>query len=132
MYKQDSFFDLTPWGQVGLVAISTTLCLLLLLVAWAILRSHGPVIRIGGALVLFWLFVWLSPQIYYMYYWTIIPDLPVQWVIWPPPGLGKPFNMLIFNYRPNLSAHSQGILGWCTLAAPIAHELWNRVKRTNR
>lgn len=132
MYRQDSFFDLSPWGQAGLVAISTLLFLPVLFVAWAFLRSHGPVIRLGGALVLFWLFVWLSPQAYYMYYWMIFPDLPLQWVIWPPPGPNKAAHMLLFHYRQNLSAHSQGILGWCVIAAPFAQGLWNKVKCGNR
>lgn len=129
MYTQDSFFDLSPWGQVGLVVISTVLFLLVLGVAWVVLRPHGPVVRIIGALVLFWAFVWLSPQVYYMYYWIIFPSLPLQWVIWPPPGPDKPALMLVFNYRQNLSAHSQGILGWCIVAAPFVADLWNRAKR---
>ena len=128
MYNQDSFFDLSSWGQVGLIAISTVLFLLALIAALLMLRPQGVVIRIIGALVLFWIFVWASPQIYYTYYWTIIQDLPVQWVIWPPPGPGKAAQMLVFQYRSNLSAHSQGILGWCLIAAPFVPGLRARIK----
>lgn len=131
MYRQDSFFDLSAFGQVGLVVISAVLFLLTLLIAWTVLRSHGPVIRIGGAFVLFWGFVWMSPQVYYMYYWLIFPDLPLQWVIWPPPGPDKALRMLFFQYRQNLSAHFQGLLGWCVLAAPFAQDLGQRSKRGN-
>lgn len=128
MYNQDSFFDLNAWGQVGLVAISMVLFLLVLFTAWVMLKRHGALIRIGGALVLFWIFVWLSPQVYYMYYWMIFPDLPVQWVIWPPSGPDKAANMLLFQYRSNLSAHSQGVLGWCVIVAPFVSGLWARVR----
>ena len=136
MYQKDSFFDLSPWGQVGLVAISTFLFLLVLLAAWKLLKPRGSLIRIVGALVLFWLFVWLSPQVYYMYYWTYFPDLPMQWVIWPPPGPDKAVKMLFFQYRENLSAHSKGLLGWCLITAPFAapfaarftQNLWQKLR----
>lgn len=129
MYNQDSFFDLSALGQVGLIAISAALFLLLLIAAWTLLRPRGPMVRIFGALVLFWLFVWMSPQVFYMYYWMIFPDLPLQWVIWPPPEPGKALQMMLFQYRQNLSAHSQGVLGWCLLAAPFVQDCWHRIKR---
>ena len=132
MYQQDSFFDLSALGQIGLVVISTLLSLLVLIVARKFLRRHGPVIRICGAILLFWCFVWMSPQVYYMYYWMIFPDLPLQWVIWPPDGPDKAVRMLFFQYRQNLSAHSQGLLGWCLLIIPFAPEVWQRIRRDSR
>lgn len=128
MYQQDSFFDLSAMGQVGLVAISATLFVTVILIAWTTLHARGPVLRIAGAFALLWLFVWLSPQVYYMYYYMIFPDLPLQWVIWPPPGPEKPLQMLFFQFRPNLSAHSQGLLGWCLIAAPFIQSLRNRTR----
>lgn len=114
MYAQDSFFDLTLWGRIGLVGISTVLFALVVFAAWRLLR--GPVwFRISCALMLFWIFVWASPQVYYMYYRTIIPDLPLQWVIWPPPWPDQAARMLFFAGPQNLSAHSQGLLGWALL-----------------
>ena len=68
---------------------------------------------------MFWLFVWVSPQIYYMYYMIIIPDLPLQWVIWPPASPHSAFEMLFFQGEQNLSAHSQGVLGWLLVVAPF-------------
>lgn len=115
MYQQDSFFDLSGWGQVGLALISVTLFVAMLLITRRLLRRFPVWGRIIGALVLFWLFVWASPQIYYMYYRMIIPDLPLQWVIWHVREPLKPLEMLIFSYRPNLSAHGQGILGWAMI-----------------
>lgn len=129
MYQQDSFFDLSASGQVGLVMISIALGVLAVGATTALFRRHTAVIRIGGALFAFWLFVWASPQLYYLYYWTIFPDLPMQWVIWPPPGPLKALNMLGFQYLQNLSAHGQGILGWCMLAAPFARDIGDRLKR---
>lgn len=119
MYSRDSFFDLTPWGQVGLAAISLTLFALMIFLSRKLLRPYGTWLRVVGALVLFWIFVWVSPQIYYTYYRMIIPDLPLQWVIWPPNTPGEALRMLIFSYRANLSAHGQGVLGWAVIAAPF-------------
>ena len=125
MYANDSFFDLSPWGQVGLLGISTVLFLLSLGLAWWLLRRRPIWIAIPAALAMFWAFVWLSPQVYYTYYRMIIPDLPLQWVIWPPPGIGEALSMLIFQGPQNLSAHSQGLLGWCLVAVPLLAR-WRR------
>jgi len=116
MYQQDSFFDLSGWGQVGLACISLSLFLVMVFGTWALLRRQRMWVRIIGALFLFWLFVWASPQIYYQYYRVLIEGLPAQWVISP---LRYPFRAieLLFAQGPsNLSAHSQGIMGWCLIA----------------
>ena len=119
MYKFDSFFDLSFWERVVLVGISTVLFLMMLFAARALLKGRSIWIIIPGALILFWLFVWVSPQIYYTYYRMIIPDLLLPCVIWPPPGPGEAFWMLIFQGPQNLSAHSQGLLGWSLLIVPF-------------
>lgn len=119
MYSQDSFFDLSGWGQVGLAVISLTIFALMVLAARRLFRRFPIWVRFAGALLLFCLFVWASPQIYYMYYRMIIPDLPLQWVIWPLRDPFKPLEMLFFSYRNNLSAHGQGILGWATILAAV-------------
>jgi len=119
MYRQDSFFDLTTWGQIGLACLSITLALVVFFAARRILKNQSVWIRVVGALVLFWLFIWVSPQIYYTYYLTIFPDLPLQWVIWPPESPTVAFQYLLFQGPHNLSAHSQGILGWSLILAPF-------------
>jgi len=119
MYTQDSFFDLTLWGRIGLVGISAVLFLLMLFAAWRALSGMPFWLRIISALGLFYVFVWVSPQIYYMYYRMIIPDLPLQWVIWPRPNIWDAMEMLIFQGPQNLSAHSQGLLGWAIVAVAI-------------
>ncbi len=112
MYENDSFFTLTASGQAGLAALSLGLSVLVL---WALWRGTGGrawPLRIAIALVAFWLFVWVSPQVYYQYYRLIFDGLPAQWVIWPPRGPWEALRLLTFTKPSNLSAHGQGILGW--------------------
>jgi hypothetical protein len=123
MYQQDSFFDLSQWERVGLVCISAMLAILFLFASYRLLRNKPILIRLSGALILFWVFVWVSPQIYYTYYRMIIPDLPLQWVIWPPASPVDALRMMVFSGPQNLSAHSQGILGWVLLVVPF---LWRQ------
>ena len=119
MYQQDSFFDLSPLGRVGLVCISTTLFLVVLAAAFFLLRNRQVWARFTGALVLFWLFVWVSPQIYYQYYRLLIEDLPLQWVIWPPRPPSEALSLLFFQGPHNMSAHSQGGLGWSLILVQL-------------
>ena len=119
MYAADSFFDLSPWGRVGLVAISLGLSVLAVAVSHAALRHRPALVCIAGALLLFWTFLWLSPQVYYSYYHLLFDGLPVQWVIWPPPPPVRTIEVLAFQYRPTLAAHGQAVLGWAMLAAPF-------------
>lgn len=115
MYQQDSFFDLSLLERMGLLCLSVSLAALFLLTARTLLRDRPVWLQIAGALLLFWIFVWTSPQAYYTYYRMIIPDLPLQWVIWPPASPGEAVQMLAFSGPQNLSAHSQGVLGWALL-----------------
>lgn len=119
MYQQDSFFDLSLWERIGLVCISAALAGLMLVVARMLLRDRPVWLCLAGALFLFWVFVWVSPQVYYTYYRMIIPDLPLQWVIWPPTRPLEALQMLFFSGPQNLSAHSQGVLGWALVAIPL-------------
>ena len=115
MYEGDSFFTLSVGGQIGLAAISLALFVAVLVALWWGTRRRSRPVRIAVALVGFWLFVWLSPQVYYQYYMLIFDGLPVQWVIWPPRGPGEALQLLIFTGPANLSAHGQGVLGWAML-----------------
>lgn len=121
MYQQDSFFDLSPLGQLGLAGISCALFALFLLLTWATLRRRSVLLRIPCALLLFYIFVWISPQVYFQYYHLIFDSLPTQWVIFPPPSPLKALEFMTLQGPENLSAHSQGLLGWCMLIAP---NLW--------
>ncbi|MEL7389083.1 MAG: hypothetical protein AAFN76_04815 [Pseudomonadota bacterium] len=119
MYNQDSLFDLSLWGRFGVLCISGTLFAFWLYAARRLLSDRPVWMRLFGAFVLFWLFVWLSPQAYYMFYRLIIPDLPLQWVIWPPEGLLETLRLLVFQGPATLSAHGKGLLGWALLVIPF-------------
>lgn len=120
MYQQDSFFDLSQWGQVGLALISLVLFAVTIVAARRAFY-HWPLwLRIISALVVFWVFVWASPQIYYQYYWFIFPNLPMQWVIWPPPPPTEALDILTLQARHNLSNHGKTLLGWTLIASQFA------------
>jgi vacuolar-type H+-ATPase subunit I/STV1 len=114
-YDGDSFFTLSTAGQIGLAALSVALFAGALAVVW-----RWP--RIWMALLVFWLFLWLSPQVYYLYYQMIFDDLPWQIVVKTPPGPGKIAQLLFFFDRPTLSAHSKGVLGWALIAMAVVRE----------
>jgi len=122
MYEGDSFYTLTWIGRVGLVMLSVAMTLLLLWLAWALMKRMPLPFGILLALVLFFGFVWLSPQIYYTYYMTLFEGLPWQIVVKSPPSANTLFKLLTFRGPANLSAHSQGVLGWLLLVM----SLWAR------
>lgn len=115
MYDGDSFFTLSVWGQVGLAVLSLSLWAATLgLCLRPPLRSR--VLRLARAVALLWAFVWLSPQVYYLYYQAIFDGLPWQIVIRTPPGPGHLLRLLSFTEEASLSRHAQGVLGWSLLA----------------
>ena len=131
MYAEDSFFTLTVWGQVGLACLSTLLAGLNLALI-AKLSAHRPIwMGVGLALVAFWTFIWLSPQVYYTYYLALFDDLPLQSVIGPPPSPSICFQLLLFSERATLSAHSLWALGWLGLILPVWKSFWHRRSAAN-
>ncbi|MEO1551397.1 MAG: hypothetical protein AAFR93_13370 [Pseudomonadota bacterium] len=82
-------------------------------------RGHAWPLRLCVGAVTAYGFVWLSPQIYYAYYRAIIPDLPAQWVIFPPPGLGEIWRLATFTDATSLSAHGRGLLIWAMCACAL-------------
>jgi len=125
MYLQDSFFDLSPWGRLGLIVISTCLFLFTAFITRAVLNNKPVWLSILGSLGIFVLFVCLSPQVYYMCYRILIDGLPLQWVIKPIEAPLAALKYLTFQGPENLSAHSQGLLGWFLIVAPFL-----KVKKT--
>ncbi|MBC8240183.1 MAG: hypothetical protein H8E30_06875 [Alphaproteobacteria bacterium] len=122
MYAGDSFFSLPAVGQGALVVLSALLALAAVLFALALFRlwkSLGP--RMAATLVIFWLFVWLTPQIYYLFYQTILDGLPSQIVIGGPPGPRGLIDLLLFRGPATLAAHGMGMLGWMLIIlGPLA------------
>jgi len=119
MYLQDSFFDLSPWGRVGLIVISACLFFFTALITRLVLGNKSAWLCILGSSGLFVLFVCLSPQVYYMYYRILIDDLPLQWVIKPMEAPMAALKYITFQGPENLSAHSQGLLGWFLIVTPF-------------
>lgn len=119
MYDGDSFYTLTAIGRTGLVILSITLTAALLWLASMLMKRLSLPFRVVVALILFFAFVWLSPQIYYTYYMTLFDGLPWQIVVKDPPSLRRLFGLLTFSGQANLSAHSQGVLGWLLLALAL-------------
>jgi len=127
MYEGDSFYTLTGLGQFGLALLSLTLTAVLLWLAAKVMRRLSLVLSVVLALILFYGFVWLSPQIYYTYYMTLFEGLPWQIVVKDPPDMQKILRMLTFRDDATLSAHSQGVLGWLLIATAFITR-WRAVK----
>lgn len=113
-FEQDSFFDLTPWGQTGLALISLVMGLGMLWLAWIVGRSVAWALWVC---VLFWLFLWLSPQVYYTYYLTLFEFLEQQIVVtWPPIGPEAFLYGVAGEYGSTLRGIGQGVMFWGMMA----------------
>ncbi|WP_291738190.1 hypothetical protein [Leisingera sp. F5] len=117
MYDGDSFFTLSRGGQIGLAMLSLTLWGSWFWIVRRLTRFSPLWARLVSAIAAFWLFVWLSPQVYYMYYLMVISGLPMQIVVQTPPDLSDLGHLLLFQSGFSLSAHSQAILGWSLILA---------------
>jgi hypothetical protein len=71
MYEEDSFFTLGLLEAAGVLVVSALLALGLLVVARRLYRGGRTGRRLLWAAALFWVFLWLSPQVYYVYYQLI-------------------------------------------------------------
>jgi len=119
MYDHDTFFQLSRLGQAGLATLSLLLALLMICASLALLKKSprlvtgmGLPVRLVFATGIFWLFLWLSPQIYYTYYQSLIENLPWQNVISMPPTIGDLSRILLLQNTNSLAQHSQAVLGW--------------------
>ena len=119
-YEGDSFYTLDALEQTGLLAL--TILLSGLFLVFGAIKSRFlynypyskiviPIIDLVVTSGLFYLFIWLSPQVYYSYYLIIFDDLPLQIVIKDGPSLAELGNLLSMTDRPFLSQHGQGLLG---------------------
>jgi len=105
MYEGDSFFTLSPMGRAGLVLLSILLSGALIWMTAGLARAKPLPVRLAIAALAFYGFVWLSPQIYYVYYIMIFDTLPWQTVIKAPPGGGDLVKIMLFQGGATLSAH---------------------------
>ena len=115
-YEGDSFFTLSIAARWGLAGLSILLSGLILALSHWLGRGRSVAVRLGVAGVLFFAFVWLSPQVYYAYYRMIIDGLPAQLVVKGPPGPLDLLRQLGFVAAATLSDHGKGVLGWVLFA----------------
>lgn len=116
MYSQDSFHTLTGVQQIGLGTLSLLLFSLCFYICFQFTKSRSLPINLVIFCTIFFLYVWLSPQIYYMYYMLIFDSLPMQIVIHAPPTPWSLIKLLSFQEKASLSNHSKAILGWVLIA----------------
>ncbi len=126
IYERDTFFELTLLGRAGLTMLSILLAFIVIYIAF-VLFKHGSRkslgidlgLRLITAATLFWLFLWLSPQAYYLYYQTLFDGLPWQIVIMRPPSISDLGDILLFQGRNSLAEHSKAALGWILILGAL-------------
>jgi hypothetical protein len=74
MYANGSIHTLTVIQQIGLSFISLTLLSMMIFLSLKLFKNKSMIVRIMVAISLLYLFVWLSPQLYYAYYILIFED----------------------------------------------------------
>jgi hypothetical protein len=123
VYDGDSFFTLSQGGQAGLLAVSAGLSILMVWVMRRAARGRRWPVRVLVWAGAFTAFLWLSPQVYYLYYRTIIDGLPLQWVIGPWPDPVRAVAVLAFAAKPSLADHGAALLGWLMLLSALTANL---------
>ena len=125
---------LTAAGRAGLALLSLVLALATMALSAradrALYRRRKPETTLAHAglfllalalnLGLFALFVWLSPQVFYLYYQILFSDLPWQWVVRPLPPVETLPRLLQMPVEASLSALAQGLLGRALLLSALA------------
>ena len=123
MYSGDSLFTLGLIEAAGLIGVTVLMALGMMALTRRVCRGR-LVRRVGVAAGLFWVFLWLSPQVYYVYYQLIFEGLPVQVVIGWPPGVETVLRRLFFAGPATLAAHGQGVLGWLLVVVAVRRRVW--------
>lgn len=112
MYENDSFLTLSIAERIGLVCVTLVLSAFLIWLFWLTIKRLNIWIRPMLALVFLYVFIWLSPQIYYLYYLVIFDFLEFKNVIHPPFNPLTLLNLLTFTESGKLADHGKGVLGW--------------------
>ena len=122
MYAGDTFYNLSAAGQGGLVILSALLALAAVSCVLALFRlSRSLGLRMIATLAVFWIFLWVSPQIYYFIYQIVFDDLPWQIVVGMPPMPKAVIDLLLFSGPATLAGHAQGVFGWLLfMLGPLA------------
>ncbi|MEO9873619.1 MAG: hypothetical protein ABJM26_21285 [Anderseniella sp.] len=122
MYDGDTFFSLTMAARFGLVFLSAGLAVLTATAFIKITCRLPGLVRLLLAPVFLWVFVWLSPQVFYLYYMTLFDDLALHNVVQLPPGPSQIMLLLSFTGKATLSQHAAGLLGWGLIVLAILGE----------
>jgi hypothetical protein len=112
MYSEDSFYTLSTYGRLAVVVVSLLMFTTLFALSYVLMSARKGVVRVAIGMLLFWVFVWLSPQGYYVLYQFLFEDLPRQWVVGSPPMLDELVGLITFSDRQTLSSHGKGALFW--------------------
>ena len=112
MYDSDSFFSLTMAARIGLVFLSMGLAALTAAAFIKITCRLAWPVRLLLAPVFLWVFIWLSPQVFYLYYMTLFDHLPLHNVVQSPPWPSQIMRLSSFTGKAVLSHHATGLLGW--------------------
>ncbi|WP_085908004.1 hypothetical protein [Kiloniella majae] len=132
-YEGDSFYTLELLESLGVIAITIILSFSVLFLAlkksyllYQIAKKYNERLEIitfsdiALNLIIFSLFIWLSPQIYYAYYYIIFDGLPIQIVIKKFPDFLALTKVITLTDKANLSLHGQGLLGRTFIIQPLA------------
>jgi len=124
-YNGDSFHTLGYWQRIGLVALTAVALLTVAALSWCLTvylqRWQAYPIAVVAPLdilftvVFYWLILSAAPQLFYVYYWNIIPGLPVQWVLKAFIPLAEFLSLFKLSYTDSLSDHTAGAAGWVLL-----------------
>ncbi len=122
MYEGDTFFSLTMTARVGLVLVSMGLAALTAAAFIKITCRMVWPLRLLLAPAVLWVFVWLSPQAFYLCYMLLFDHLPLQNVVQSPPRPSQIAHLLGFSGNAALSHHATGLLGWGLIILAILGE----------
>lgn len=133
-YNGDSFHALDVPAGLGLALVSLVMAIAVFTLALAkTLALHRAATRwnlsaaaarasadLGASLLLFYGFVWFSPQLYYLYYLAVLDGLPWQWVVKSVLDPHDAWNLLRIGPGGSLSEHLQGLLGRMLMLLALA------------
>ncbi len=117
-FSEDSFFTLGLLERFGLLALSLFLSVMCVVVVRRLPLSLW--LRLIAVPIILYLFIWLSPQIYYQYYIVIFDGLPWQIVVQNPPAISDFLSIIFFVQVETLAKLSQAVLFWAMILAAIA------------
>lgn len=115
LFANDTFFHLSAMERVGLVILSFVLATAIIAIFWKLTAHWKLILKVSTAIAFIWIFIWLSPQVYYLYYIQIIDGLPLQNVIQWPPTVIEVFQTITFSGKSNLSNHGKGLVFWAMI-----------------